>query len=224
MPAIKYTFYNTTTKKQEEVEFYNYSLHLEKFVFLWQDTSLEFRYSVVLSTDKKKLIKSINIGKSTSKKLFLDDSKISNFTTNTMQRAHLKLYIFGYFLHDDIVVTYFGVNSIKQSEDLASATIPQENLYMRYFDATSRSNASFYTGLVQQWTILLPILTKQTSVFESRTEHIIVPRFYHDGASYGFLQHLRYLGKIQVSDTISEIGRVFYMYKSDSARRHTFLN
>ena len=53
MPAIKYTFYNKTTKKQEEVEFYDYSLYLEKFGFLWQDTGLEFSYSVVPSTDKK---------------------------------------------------------------------------------------------------------------------------------------------------------------------------
>ena len=35
VPAMKYTFYNTTTKKQKEVEFCNYSLHLEKFGFLW---------------------------------------------------------------------------------------------------------------------------------------------------------------------------------------------
>ena len=69
MPAIKYTFYNTTTKKQEEVEFYNYSLHLEKFVFLWQDTSLEFRYSVVLSTDKKKINKKNQYRKINKKKI-----------------------------------------------------------------------------------------------------------------------------------------------------------
>ena len=70
MPAIKYRFYNATTKKQEEVEFYNYSPHLEKFVFLWRDASLEFWYSVVLSTDKKKLIKRISMGKSTRKIVF----------------------------------------------------------------------------------------------------------------------------------------------------------
>ena len=156
------------------------------------------------------------MGKSTRKKLFLDKSRIRNFTTNTMQMAHLKSFTFGYFLHDDIVETYFGINSISQSKDFIGTTIPQKNLYMRYFDATSRSNASFYTGLVQQWTVLQPIQSKRTSFFESRTEHIIVPKFYHDGASYGFLQHLRYLGKIQGSDTISELGRVFYVHKSDA--------
>ena len=78
MPAIKYTFYNTTTQKQEEVEFYNYCLHLEKFGFLWRDSNLEFWYSVIPSTDKKKLIKRTSMGKSTRKKLFLDESRIWN--------------------------------------------------------------------------------------------------------------------------------------------------
>ena len=42
------------------------------------------------------------MGKSARKKLFLDKSRIWNFTTNTRQRAHLKSYTFGYFFHDDI--------------------------------------------------------------------------------------------------------------------------
>ena len=50
---IKYTFYNTTTKKQEKVEFYNHMLHLEKFGFQWEETNLEFRYSIEMSTDKR---------------------------------------------------------------------------------------------------------------------------------------------------------------------------
>ena len=49
----KLTYYNTTTKKQEEVEFYDYFLHLEKFGLKWQDASIEFKYSVELSTNKK---------------------------------------------------------------------------------------------------------------------------------------------------------------------------
>ena len=46
-----------TTKKQEEVEFYNYMLQLEKYGFGWEGISFEFTHSVRLSTDKKGLIK-----------------------------------------------------------------------------------------------------------------------------------------------------------------------
>ena len=70
VPPIKITFYNTTTKKQEEVEFYNYMLHLEKYGLRWEDTSLQFKYSVRPSTDKKGLIKKISMQKIKRKKFF----------------------------------------------------------------------------------------------------------------------------------------------------------
>ena len=61
-------------------------------------------------------------------------------------------------------------------------------MYMRYFDL--------------RWSVLQPVWNKQTRFYESRVEYIFVPKFYHDRASHGFL-HLRHLGKIQESSTIS---------------------
>ena len=54
VPLIKLKFCNTNTKKQEEIEFYYYRTHLEKFGFLWVENDLELRYFVELSTDQKK--------------------------------------------------------------------------------------------------------------------------------------------------------------------------
>ena len=49
--------YDTATKKQETVDFYDYFDHLERFGFEWEEVQLQFKYSVKLSDDKKKLIK-----------------------------------------------------------------------------------------------------------------------------------------------------------------------
>ena len=49
--------YDTATKKQETVDFYDYFDHLERFGFEWEEVQLHFKYSVKLSDDKKKLIK-----------------------------------------------------------------------------------------------------------------------------------------------------------------------
>ena len=51
-------------------------IHLEKFGFEWEDTNLEFKYSVKFSNNKKKLIKKMDMGKTTRKKLFLDESRL----------------------------------------------------------------------------------------------------------------------------------------------------
>ena len=71
IPTIKLTFCNTTiTTKKENVEFYNYMEHLEKYGFLWKDSALELRYSVEFSRDKKKKISKKNdYGKKHLKKI-----------------------------------------------------------------------------------------------------------------------------------------------------------
>ena len=36
--------------------------HLEKYGFQWENTSLQFEFEIKLSTDEKKLIKTISMG------------------------------------------------------------------------------------------------------------------------------------------------------------------
>ena len=85
IPPIKLTFYNATTKKQEEVKFYNYMLHLDKYGFGWEDANLELRYSVRFSTDKKKK-KKISMRKTIRKIFFLDESRVWSFAVDKMDR------------------------------------------------------------------------------------------------------------------------------------------
>ena len=56
-PPTKLTFYNTTTKKNEEIAFYNYYEHLKKFGFEWENTALDYKFTIKLSKDEKKLRK-----------------------------------------------------------------------------------------------------------------------------------------------------------------------
>lgn len=80
-------------------------LLLEKCAFEWEDTILEFKYSIKLSNDKK-IIKRIDIGKKTRKQLFLDISRMLNNSTSTMDRPHLRSFLFGYVWNDDVIESY----------------------------------------------------------------------------------------------------------------------
>ena len=79
---INLHFTKRLQKKEEEVEFYNYMLHLENYGFEWEDTSLEFKYSVRFSTSKKGLIKKISMGKTIRKIIFLHESRVWSFAVN----------------------------------------------------------------------------------------------------------------------------------------------
>ena len=54
--------------------------HVEKYNFAWEYTELAFKYSVKLSSDKSKLIKTFWMHKSTRRKLFLDEQRMWNVT------------------------------------------------------------------------------------------------------------------------------------------------
>ena len=165
------------------------------------------------------------MGKTTRRKLFIDESRLYSYTAKTVDdRTNFRAATFGYFRHDDIIESYFSINAKNQSKDFTGITIPQKNMYMRYFNLTSRGIQNFYTSLLARWTVLQPVWNKQTRFYESKFEYLFVPKFYHDRASHGFLQHLKYLGKIQENNTISELGGVFYVYKSETARTHTVLD
>ena len=70
--------------------------------------------------------------------MFIDQSRLYSYTTqSTDDRANFRAATFGYFWHDDILESYFGVNAKNQSKNFTGITIPQKNMYMRYFDLTS---------------------------------------------------------------------------------------
>ena len=49
--------------------------HLEKFGSTWKNSTIKFKYSVELSTDKK-INKKLQMGKITRKKLIVDEQRI----------------------------------------------------------------------------------------------------------------------------------------------------
>ena len=46
-----FQYCDTTTQKQETIEFYDYYYHLKKFGFTWEHASLEVKYEIALSAD-----------------------------------------------------------------------------------------------------------------------------------------------------------------------------
>ena len=54
------------------------------------------------------------MGKTTRKKLFIDESRLYSYTTQSAgERTNFRTATFGYFWDDDIVESYFSVNAKK---------------------------------------------------------------------------------------------------------------
>ena len=130
--------------------------------------------------------------------------------------------MFEYFWDDDIIEKYFTLDSITPSKSFKNITNDQKNYYMRHFEVSSdlvTCNGIFYARATRQWTVLQLIWNRQTRFYESVSDHIFVPKFYHDRPSRGFLKHLKYLGKTR--SQIDKYERMYYIYKSESTTLHT---
>ena len=55
-----FQYYDTTTRKQGTINFYEYYYHLKNFGFMWEHAPLELKYEITLSADEKTLTKKIN--------------------------------------------------------------------------------------------------------------------------------------------------------------------
>ena len=75
-------YYDTTTQKQETIEFYYYNYHLKNLGFTWKHAALEHKYEITLSADEKPLTKKITMGKKTRFKITVDESRMIYVTNN----------------------------------------------------------------------------------------------------------------------------------------------
>ena len=58
-----FKYYDTTTQKEETIEFYNYYNRVKNFGFTSEHLPLEFKYEITLSSDKKTLTKKLQWAK-----------------------------------------------------------------------------------------------------------------------------------------------------------------
>ena len=122
----------------EETEFYNYFLHLQKFVFVWEHLAINFKYSVKLSKDKLKLIKIMTMSKIARKKLFVEESRIWNLELPATGRAivppdsassmstKMRSILFGYMWYDVHVEALLNIKG--SSRNLAAMGTTEKKL------------------------------------------------------------------------------------------------
>ena len=96
-PPKKLDFYNKKTKKNERIKTFYSKIILntfKKFGFEWENTAIDFKFSLNLSKDeKKKKIKKMTVCSETRLKLHIDESRIWNMG---MRNAKKHSYMMGF--------------------------------------------------------------------------------------------------------------------------------
>ena len=83
LPRIKFTYFNTLTKKIENFFIYDFIGHLKKFGFDWIDNNLGLRYRIrIKNSDSKKIKEKLTLDKLTRKKTITDEIRVWNMKMN----------------------------------------------------------------------------------------------------------------------------------------------
>ena len=115
------------------------------------------------------------MGKTISKKLFLDESRVWSFAVDKMQRKQLRGYLFGYFFHTNAIESYFRIN-LNTSKCLTGLTNLEKNANTSFtIEMLIRARRLFYSQC---------IVTK--NIFETRAAYISVLKFNHENANGTF--------------------------------------
>ena len=70
LPKLKLTYFNTSTKKNEDFFMYDYIVHFEKFGLEWYQKDLKLYYGIKIDkTDNKKIGKRLSLDRLTKKNL-----------------------------------------------------------------------------------------------------------------------------------------------------------
>ena len=82
LPKLKLSYFNTSSKKNEDFLMYDYVGHLKKFGFEWNHNALGFKFEIKIdNSDSKKIIKKI-LSRNTRKNISTDQSRIWNMVEN----------------------------------------------------------------------------------------------------------------------------------------------
>ena len=135
-----FEYYDTTTQKQETIEFYDYYYHLKNFGFTWEHAFLELKYEITLSTDEKPLTKNITMGKNTTFKITVDESKMM-YVTNKNNVASLSSE-----LVKEIPI-YFNIIKPGQVKDLRNIDSLDKETIRRNYNRKAINNLLYSTTI-----------------------------------------------------------------------------
>ena len=95
--------------------------------------TLEFKYTVEFSSHKKKLIKKI-ISKGTRNSFFIDESRIWNFSTETIDAANTRSYLLNYMTNEHLTKEFWKLSDNVPIRNFSKKILVHKDDFIRFVD------------------------------------------------------------------------------------------
>ena len=113
LARIKLTYFNTSTKKYEKFEIYDYLEHFKTYGCEWTNDILKFKYEIKLVLGKiQKKRKKKPLDKTTRKKIYIDESRVWKMSMRWPKNKPFIgriSYLMGYLYNENHVKSSLGI-------------------------------------------------------------------------------------------------------------------
>ena len=182
LPRIKYTYFNTTSRKNEDFFVYDYMSNLRNFGFNWENSTLKLRYFIKIVGNK--IQRRLTLGKNTTKMLSIDEQRIFNVhysIKRDLSDAHKKFAT--------ILMAYLQNPRNDNNEVFNFSNASKKNLarFIKNVSASYHYNkkivigSDFFASFYYHKLVTLWIKNKNEYLLqEDLINRLFVPKFYHD--------------------------------------------
>ena len=80
------------------------------------------------------------LGKDTRQKFFIDESRIWNFSLETIETANVRLYIFNYMSNENLIKEFWKITNNNPVTDFTKELMAHEDDFIRFVDKRITKN------------------------------------------------------------------------------------
>ena len=228
LPKIKLTYFNSTTKKNEDFFIYDFIEHFKTFGFEWNKDGLGLNYQIKIDpTDAKKNTKKTYTKQNIEKKNMyrwkqnLEYENKMDKKNNSGKNSSRLSYLISYLYYETELKKLLKITG---AEHDFTSMIPEEknNFLNRLTKAIHKEDEiqygnshTFYSGANSSASVVLTYFLSYVVLrFTNKIQRLFVPKFYHERKDKIFFKGLIYIGEKKEIDE-----RYFYEDGTSLGRR-----
>ena len=137
------------------------------------------------------------MGKDTTQKFFIDESRIWNFLSEKIEAANVTSYTFNYMPDKNLIKEFWKISDSIPIRDFSKEVLVHEDDFTRFVDKkTAKDNYNvLYSGIVQLDTVIQPIYGDRNVLYSSIVSYLGVSKYYYERRDTNFL---RYFGFFKI--------------------------
>ena len=111
---------------------------------------------------------------------FIAESRIWNFSTETIDPANARSHLFNYMTDENLIKEFWKMSDKVTIRDFSKKILVQKDNFIGFIDKklNKKDNVALYTGNVQFETVIQPLFGNRSYLYQPIVNNLGVPKYY----------------------------------------------